>query len=134
MNKKKTVMVVKNNPQDLWLISCGLQIQGYDTVAVNQGVDAVLQAWNQNVDCVVIDAELNDMSGYEVCTRLRHDEITKTTPIIMVAETDDPKTREKGHLAGASEFIQAPVSVLDMDSLIGRLTQNKNRNNGGYDG
>ena len=125
MNKKKTVMVVKDNPQDLWLVSCSLQIQGYDTVAVNQGMEAVKRAWNENVDCVVVDEELKDISGYEVCARLRHDEITKLTPIILVSEHDDLKTKEKCEKAGANEFIQAPISILDVDSLISKLTMTK---------
>jgi putative two-component system response regulator len=125
-------MVVKNDPQDLWLISCSLQIQGYDTVALNQGRDAIQQAWNQNVDCVLVDADLKDMSGYEVCYRLKHDDITKMIPIIIVNQNDDPKSRESCYRAGANDLILAPVSILDADLAIDRLikTNNKRGNHG----
>jgi PleD family two-component response regulator len=57
---------------------------------------------------ILLDVEVPDMNGYEVCRRLRQDERTRDIPIIFISSLHDPEDRVKGFDAGGVDFISKP--------------------------
>ena len=61
-------------------------------------------------DLVLLDVVMPEMSGYEVCRRLRADEATRLLPVVMVTALDPATERVKGIEVGADDFLTKPIN------------------------
>ncbi|MET0984839.1 MAG: response regulator, partial [Steroidobacteraceae bacterium] len=83
----------------------GLQSLEYDN-----GVDALNAALAHNVTIVLLDVDMPQMDGYEVCRRLRAEQRFATIPIVMVTGHEDSAAITRAFEAGATDFISKPVN------------------------
>ncbi len=58
------------------------------------------------------------MDGYEICSRLKNDALTKNIPIIMLTGRDDVKDRVKGLEIGADDYVAKPFSLDEIKARI----------------
>jgi DNA-binding NarL/FixJ family response regulator len=90
---------------------------GYAITHVASGEDALAAALRTRPSLVVLDLELRDMTGYEVCYELR-ERVGQDLPIILVsAERTEPSDRVAGLLIGADDYLAKPF---DPDELLAR--------------
>lgn len=61
-------------------------------------------------DLILLDIEMPDMDGYEVCHRLKADELTRNIPVIFVTAHDTSAQETRGLEAGAVDFISKPIN------------------------
>jgi len=61
-------------------------------------------------DLVLLDVEMPELDGYEVCARLKADEATRNIPVIFVTSHTDADEETKGLELGATDFIAKPVN------------------------
>ena len=61
-------------------------------------------------DLVVLDVMMPDMDGYEVCRRLKADEVTAPIPVIFVTALDEAEEEAKGLEAGAVDYVTKPIA------------------------
>ena len=63
---------------------------------------------------IILDVQLPDMHGFDLCRRIRRIESLKKTPVIFVSASTqyhDPRDRVEGLLAGASLFLPKPITM-----------------------
>jgi DNA-binding NarL/FixJ family response regulator len=90
---------------------------GHATTHVATGEDALAAVLHTRPSLVVLDLELRDMSGYEVCYELR-ERAGQDLPIILLsAERTEPSDRVAGLLIGADDYLAKPF---DPDELLAR--------------
>ena len=90
---------------------------GFSTSTVTSGEDALSTALRERPSLVVLDLELPDMTGYEVCYELR-DQVGEELPIIFVSgDRTETSDRVAGLLIGADDYLAKPV---DADELLAR--------------
>jgi DNA-binding NarL/FixJ family response regulator len=90
---------------------------GFDRSEVSSGDRAVASARRQRPSLVLLDLDLADMSGYEVCFELRR-AVGEDLPIIFLSgERTDPEDRVAGLLIGADDYVTKPF---DSDELLAR--------------
>jgi CheY-like chemotaxis protein len=82
-----------------------LNLRGFETTRANSGHEGLELAAQLSVDAVLLDINLPDMSGYEVCQRLREDDRTANTAIIFHSGSSAAYKHE--HLGDA--FLTYPV-------------------------
>lgn len=63
----------------------------------------------ENLDLVLLDVMLPDMSGYEICKRIKESDTFQTLPVIMITALNDRESMIKGLDGGADEFLTKPV-------------------------
>jgi diguanylate cyclase (GGDEF)-like protein len=61
-------------------------------------------------DVILLDIEMPEMDGFEVCRRLQSDEVTRHIPVIFVTAHSDPALETRGLEAGAVDFISKPIN------------------------
>jgi DNA-binding NarL/FixJ family response regulator len=94
-----------------------LQRAGYETVEVSTGIDALDAARADNVGLLMLEVELPDMTGYEICHLLR--ETGDEVPIFLQSATrTDRVDRVAGLLLGADAFVVKPY---DANEVVARL-------------
>ncbi len=115
-NAKKIVLIVDDAPANLAVLSQILK-EPYQVRAAKNGALALKIAHAPTPpDVVLLDVEMPDMDGYEVCEKLKSDEATRTIPVIFVTGHADPEQQAKGMALGAVGYISKPVEpavVLD---------------------
>ena len=112
------ILVVDDHPDNIALIRAQLEREGH-TVSVAMDGNAGLEAAAAGrPDVILLDVLLPDLSGYEVCRRLRASNATRATPILMLTALQDRADRLQGLEAGADDFLSKPV---DRAELLARL-------------
>jgi DNA-binding NarL/FixJ family response regulator len=90
---------------------------GHAITHVASGEDALAAALRTRPSLVVLDLELQDMSGYEVCYELRERVGQNLSIILLSAQRTEPSDRVAGLLIGADDYLAKPF---DPDELLAR--------------
>lgn len=86
-------------------------LEGFDCIIAKDGERAIeLARGSIPPDLILLDVIMPDMSGYEVCTQLKKDALTKDIPIIFITSKDEVEDEAKGLEMGAVDYITKPFS------------------------
>jgi DNA-binding response OmpR family regulator len=105
------VLVVDDERDVGRLLTYSLDQAGFDTMAVTTGAEALLAAARQPPAVVVLDVGLPDLSGVEVCKKLRADRVLAEIGIIMLTALGGRDDRIIGFEAGADDDVVKPFDV-----------------------
>jgi PAS domain S-box-containing protein len=105
-----TILVVDDNAPTRYSTSRVLRNEGFAVVEAGTGQDALAIAGERALDLVVLDVNLPDVDGFEVCRRLRSAPLTARTPVIHLSATFvNDVDKVQGLDAGADGYITHPV-------------------------
>lgn len=104
------VLVVEDEPEISDLIGFHLQRAGYEAIACPSGKRACELAREQPPRAMLLDLMLPDLSGLEVCRRLRADLRTRELPILMLTARGTEADVLAGLGAGADDYVTKPFS------------------------
>jgi DNA-binding response OmpR family regulator len=93
LEKKRSVLLVEDNPDTVEFLSRRLVDEGYDVMVARNGRDALRIATAELPSAVVLDINLPLLNGDEVCRELRKQDATARTPVVFV--TAETETRVK---------------------------------------
>src|SRR6202012_5186723 len=102
----------------LTLLRYNLEREGYRVLEAKDGEEALLLVNEENPDLVLLDWMLPQLSGIEVCRRLRGRQETRNVPIIMLTARGEETDRIRGRDTGPDDSITKPFS---MTELLARL-------------
>jgi DNA-binding response OmpR family regulator len=92
-------------------LTYSLKREGFDVEAVTDGLSAIKAIDELNPDLIVLDLMLPDISGLEVCRRLRQ---SRTTPVIMLTARGEEIDRVLGLEVGADDYLAKPFSFREL--------------------
>ena len=116
MDTTAHLLLVEDEPDVASFIQQGLEEEAYDVVWVKEGHRALESVQQKPVDLVLLDIRLPDLSGIEVCERLRLHR--PDLPIMMLTALDAVEDRVKGLRAGADDYLPKPFAF---DELLARI-------------
>lgn len=102
------ILVVDDDITTRLLLRAALRKAGFEVSLAEGGRDALAQARSQQFDLVMLDVDMPDLSGFEVCATLRA-ELDPLLPILMVTGMDDVLSVERAFQMGATDFIAKPI-------------------------
>src|SRR4051794_21580356 len=109
-NAEITVLVVDDNPGTLYATSRVLRAAGYTVVEAVTGREGLEKSLG--VDLVVLDINLPDMDGFEVCRQIRANPVTLRTPVIHLSATFvQEMDKVRGLDYGADGYLTHPVET-----------------------
>ena len=85
-----------------------LEREGFDVITAKDGQDAMDQLEDVKPDVMLLDIEMPRLDGFEVVSRVRHDNRLRDLPIIMISSRTGEKHRERALSLGANEFLGKP--------------------------
>jgi len=109
MNVSPKILVVDDTPKNVKLLADLLTVKGYSVATAASGSEALARLQADPPDLVLLDVVMPEMSGYEVCKKIREDAATRMLPVIMVTALDPAVERVKGIEAGADDFLAKPI-------------------------
>lgn len=113
-NKKEirgTILIVDDLPDNLRLLFTLLMPQGYEVGKALNGQMALKSAASNPPDLILLDINMPNMDGYEVCQRLKADLKTKDIPIIFISALDDVWDKVKAFKVGGIDYITKPFQA-----------------------
>jgi class 3 adenylate cyclase/CheY-like chemotaxis protein len=119
------VLVVDDLPQNVKLLADLLTFKGYEVVTAASGPEALEKVTKERPDLVLLDVMMPEMSGYEVCRKIRDDPATGILPVVMVTSLDPGQERIKGLEAGADDFLSKPVNQAELLARVRSLVRVK---------
>ena len=112
--KKPVVLVVDDEPQILRVMRASLPIRGYEVLTASSGEEALNQLSKQVPDLVILDLAMPEMSGLEVCRRVRE---FSAVPIIVLSAKGSESDKVSALDLGADDYVTKPFG---MDELLAR--------------
>ena len=106
------VLVVDDDPRLRLFLTGELGVEGYLPREARDGQEALLELRRQPADLVLLDWQLPDFSGVEVCRRIRASGLT--LPVLMLTGRDQVRDRVEALDAGADDFVIKPFSLEEL--------------------
>jgi DNA-binding response OmpR family regulator len=120
---RRKVLLVDDSATILMMERMILTKLPYDLVTATNGEEAVAKALVERPDLILMDVIMPHMNGIEACRRLREQEATATTPIIMVTTRGELENIESAYANGCNDYITKPINsaelVAKMRNLLG---------------
>ncbi|GAB4569523.1 MAG: response regulator transcription factor [Haliangiales bacterium] len=124
----KTILVVEDETDLAATLEYNLQREGYETRMAADGATAIRELEREPTpDAVLLDLMLPDMSGTEICKRIREQERTRDVPVIMVTAKVEEIDRVVGFEVGADDYVVKPFSVRELLLRIRALLRRSER-------
>lgn len=108
------VLIVEDEPAQVEVLRYNLENKGFRTSVALAGEEALFLAEEEEPDLVILDWMLPDISGIEICRRLKAQQHTKLTPVIMLTARGEEEDRVRGLESGADDYMVKPYSPNEM--------------------
>lgn len=108
MGKKSHILIVDDNPKNLELLSDIIKSEGYNLKTVFSGQEAIDIAHDIPIDLLLLDVNMPEMDGYEVCKYFKANENLADIPILFLSAMTKMNDRLKGFDVGGIDYITKP--------------------------
>jgi PleD family two-component response regulator len=115
--RRKTVLVVDDDDSVLDFVEAAL-VDVCDVVKARTAEEALRIAATDDLDAMVLDLVLPDLSGIEVTRLLRADTRTALLPLLLLTGSDDPLLRTEATNAGADLYLSKPVDPATLEANV----------------
>jgi diguanylate cyclase (GGDEF)-like protein len=129
------VLIVDDNPINLDLLSGMLLDRGYRVRVATSGRRALSAARSAVPDLIMLDINMPEMDGYEVCERVKGDVTTRDTPVIFISALDNALDKVRAFQTGGADYVTKPfqfeevLARIEIQLKISRLQKEMERKN-----
>lgn len=118
MNDKQLTALIIDDNTNIKILGSILRRNGLNVLASLNGKEGIEIALRKAPQIILLDIQMPEMDGYEVCAILKNSFETKDIPIIFVTASNDDDTIRKIFSLGASDYAQKPFSEIELLSRI----------------
>ena len=120
-----TILVVDDEPANVDLVQSYLKANSYKVIKAYSGEEALKKAFADPPDLILLDVMMPDISGFEICRRLKSDNRTQLIPVILLTALQDFQSKIQGLEAGADEFLSKPFNLTELLTRVRNLLRIK---------
>jgi signal transduction histidine kinase len=110
-SERGNILIVDDTLESLQVLADTLSQQGYKVRGAAKGKMALRTARSSPPDLILLDIKMPEMSGYEVCERLKADEQTREIPVIFISALEEAIDKVKAFKLGGVDYIAKPFQV-----------------------
>jgi len=112
------IMIVDDNPANLKLLEDMLVQQGHDVRSFPLGRLALAAARNHTPNLILLDINMPEMDGYEVCRRLKGEPALAAVPVIFLSALNETHDKVKAFRSGAVDYIAKPFQFEEVHARV----------------
>jgi sigma-B regulation protein RsbU (phosphoserine phosphatase) len=113
-----SILVVDDTPANLQVLAGMLKERGYKVRPVPGGKLALLAAQRDPPDLILLDINMPEMNGYEVCGHLNADDRLKGIPVIFISALTEPLDKVKAFATGGVDYITKPFQMEELHARV----------------
>ena len=111
---RPTVLLVEDESAQREMLAYNLEAEGFDVITADNGEDGLILVDENDPDLIVLDWMMPQLSGIEVCRRLKSNSKTRQIPVIMLSARAEEVDRVRGLETGADDYVVKPYSVIEL--------------------
>jgi two-component system phosphate regulon response regulator PhoB len=115
------MLLVEDDAALAELVTWHFRKEGFDVAHTPDGEEALIMAQERVPDIVLLDWMVENLSGIEVCRRLRRNSNTANVPIIMLTARGEEEDRVRGLETGADDYVTKPFSPRELVARVGAV-------------
>jgi len=119
------ILVIDDEIHVIQLAQLGLGTEGFVVLVAMSGTEGLEQATLELPDLILLDVNLPDLSGLEVCRKLKASSATRDIPVIFLSAMGQQHDVEKGLKAGGNDYVTKPFKVKELCDQIRRILSEK---------
>jgi len=119
-----TILIVDDTAQNIRLLDAVLSPKGYRIVTAGSGREGLEKVSSENPTLVLLDIVMPDLSGLDVCHRIRENPATRLLPVVMLTSSGD-QDKASALEAGADDFIERPFNQPELLARVRSLLRIK---------
>ena len=116
-----TILIVDDEERNRKLLEVFMQAEGYRTISVGDGREAMALASRELPDLILLDVMMPGMDGFDVARALKGEPALRRIPLIVVSSLDDIASRRRVLSAGADEVLNKPIDRWQLSQHVSRL-------------
>lgn len=112
--KDEYILVIDDTPPNLHLLITMLTRKGYATRGISDGLIALSEIQTNPPDLVLLDINMPNIDGFEVCQQLKANEITREIPVIFISARDEVIDKVQAFDVGGVDYITKPFQIAEV--------------------
>ena len=116
--KVPDILVVDDTTANLQLLAGMLKERGYRVRPVPSGKLALQAIQKEQPDLILLDINMPEMNGYEVCAFLKADEALREIPVLFISALDETIDKVKAFAAGGVDYITKPFQFEEVEARV----------------
>ena len=108
------VLLVEDEAAQREVLAYNLEAEGFYVISADNGEDALMLVDEEAPDLIVLDWMMPNLSGIEVCRRLKLRNETRKIPVIMLSARSEEVDRVRGLETGADDYVVKPYSLVEL--------------------
>jgi len=101
-----------------------LKKAGCDVTTATDGFEALAMIADLHPDVIFVDIMMPRLDGYQTCALIKHNDVFKNIPVIMLSSKDGLFDRARGRIVGSEQYLTKPFTK---DELLGAIKRYVNR-------
>jgi len=112
------ILIVDDTPANLQVLAGMLKDRGYKVRPVPSGKLALLAARRDPPDLILLDINMPEMNGYEVCEQLKADDNLNGIPVIFISALTEPLDKVKAFAIGGVDYLTKPFQMEELHARV----------------
>lgn len=121
------VLIIDDEAFILTVIRDVLRATGFEVLTAKNGLEGIETAQRERPDVIILDVMMSGIDGYETCRRLKRDEATRDTAVIMLTALEKEQFNTKAFKAGAEWTVTKSLDPAKLISTIGLAMDSRRR-------
>ncbi len=123
----KHILVIEDDPDIVELLRFNLERESYRVTSATTGSEGWSELQREQPDLVILDLMLPEISGFDLCRRLRRDARYQNLPVIMLTARSEEADVIAGIELGADDYITKPFSPRELVARVGAVLRRAGR-------
>lgn len=121
------ILIAEDEPLILQTLELKLKKEGYDVIGCVDGLDALQKIDSEQPDLIITDIMMPYMSGLEVVRKVKQDDHSRNTPVIVLSTMGQESIVEEAFELGADDYLKKPFSLSELSIRIKKLAKKNNQ-------
>ncbi len=117
-SKASSILIVDDMPSTGLLLEIMLSARGYHAWAVQSALTALREARREPPDLILLDINMPEMNGYELCQQLKADPLLKEIPVIFISALNETMDKVEAFRMGGVDYLTKPFQLEEVHARV----------------